>query len=133
MKESTTGTDTRDERRLHDDLLQFDLEREIDRLRAEPEWAEHGRTSKTLAKSPSFRLVLTVLRSGAAIGNEEAEGPLAIQVLAGAVETGRPDRSSMLGEGQLAWLDAGPGWRLRATADAALLLAVSWPEERTGA
>ena len=131
MKDVTTGTDTRPPRATNSELLGFDLAREIDQLAAEPAWAEHGRTSKTLAKSPSFRLVLTLLRAGGEIGDDDVWSPLAIQVLGGAVRAAQAGRELHVGAGGLAWFDSGPGWSVIADEDAALLLAVSWPPERS--
>lgn len=130
MNDVTTGTDTRPSRPMHQPLLGFDLHAEIERLTAEPAWAEHGRTSKTLAKTPTFRVVLTVLRAGASVGDDDVWSPLAVQVLRGRVDAVRGAATLPLAAGGLAWFEEGPGWRVTATDDAALLLSVSWPPER---
>jgi hypothetical protein len=45
-------------------LLQIDLERELQQLRQEDSWQrETGRSSKTLAKYPDFRIVLILMKS----------------------------------------------------------------------
>ncbi|MFL5756680.1 MAG: hypothetical protein ACJ77N_10315 [Chloroflexota bacterium] len=130
MKEMTTGTDTRESRELRGEVMAFDLLDEVERLRAEPEWAERGRTSKTLAKAPEFRLVLTLLREGAEIGDADAHAPLAVQVLDGRILAGRSEERVDIDRGGVAWFSPGPGWHARAASDAALLLAMAWPEER---
>jgi hypothetical protein len=131
MKDVTTGTDTRPPRPTHEALLAWDLAGEIEQLAAEPGWAEHGRTSKTLAKRPTFRLVLTLLRTNGSIGEDDVWSPLAVQVLGGAVRAEQDGRSVDVAPGGLAYFDEGPGWKVTATEDAALLLAVTWPPERT--
>jgi len=131
MKDVTTGTDTREPRPIQPQLRGFDLAREIEQLAAEPAWAEHGRTSKTLAKSPTFRLVLTLLRAGGEIGDDDVWSPLAVQVLGGEVVASQAGQDVHVGAGGLAYFDTGPGWSVTARDDAALLLAVTWPPERT--
>src|SRR5205085_5091908 len=105
-------------------LLAFDLPAEIEALRSEPSLAEHGRTSKTLAKSPTFRLVITMIRAGGTVGNDDVWSPLAVQVLAGSARASQQDRSVDLPTGGLVWFEAGPGWQVSAVEDAILLLPV---------
>jgi quercetin dioxygenase-like cupin family protein len=130
MKDVTTGTDTREPRPLDRSLLAFDLTAELESLRSEPGWVEHGRTSKTLAKAQTFRVVLTLLRAGGTVGDDDVWSPIAVQVLGGAVRADRDGQSVDVPDGGLVWFDAGSGWRVTAVQDAALLLAVSWPVER---
>jgi hypothetical protein len=50
---------------LAEPLLQIDLERELQQLRQEDSWKrETGRSSKTLAKYPDFRIVLILMKGG---------------------------------------------------------------------
>ena len=130
MKDVTTGTDTRAARRLDPGVASFDLDDEIERLRSEPAWAANGRTAKTLAKAPAFRVVLTVIRRDREVGDDDTWSPLAVQVLRGGVTATRGEQTLEVPAGGLAWFGEGPGWAIRATADSALLLAMSWPEER---
>jgi quercetin dioxygenase-like cupin family protein len=130
MKDVTTGTDTREPRPLDRALLAFDLSAELEALRSEPGWVEHGRTSKTLAKAATFRVVLTLLRAGGTVGDDDVWSPMAVQVLGGAVRAERDGQSVDVPDGGLVWFDSGTGWQVTAVEDAALLLALSWPEER---
>jgi hypothetical protein len=131
MRDVTTGTDTRDPRPLDRPMLAFDLAAEVASLRAEPAWGEHGRTSKTLAKTDTFRLVVTLLRAGGSIGDADTWAPLTVEVLAGAVRADRGTEASVdVPADGVVWFDAGPGWRVTAVEDAALLLAITWPLER---
>jgi hypothetical protein len=130
MKDVTTGTDTRPPRPVHRPLLGFDLANEIDQLSAEPAWGEHGRTSKTLAKTPTFRVVLTLLRAGGSIGDDDVWAPMSVQVVGGRVTALQGDESIAAGPGGLVWFEEGGGWSVRADEDTALLLSVSWPPER---
>jgi hypothetical protein len=49
---------------LAEPLLQFDLRDELEQLRREDSWQrETGRSSKTLAKYPDFRIILVLTRA----------------------------------------------------------------------
>lgn len=130
MKDVTTGTDTRDPRPLHQPLLGFDLHAETEALRAEPAWAEHGRTAKTLIKAGQLRIVVVALRAGGSIGDDDVYAPLAIQVLTGAVRADRAGDATDLPSGGLAVFEEGPGWQVTAVEDSIVLLTVTWPPER---
>jgi hypothetical protein len=130
MKDVTTGTGTRASRALHEPVMTFDLGGEIERMRGEPAYSEHGRTAKTLAKAPAFRVVLTVIRAGGHVGEDEAWAPLAVQVLEGAVHAGRGEDRVAVDRAGMVWFSEGPGWAVEAREDSALLLFVTWPEER---
>jgi len=129
---TTSGTDTRGPRELHPTIEIFDLAAEIVALRADPAWGNHGRAAKTLAKSPTYRLVLSLLRAGAEVGEDDAWGPLTLHVLEGVVTAGRGTDSRPVPTGAVAWYAAGRGWRARAETDTAVLLGISWPEELAG-
>jgi hypothetical protein len=50
---------------LAEPLLQIDCERELQQPRQQESWQrETGRSSKTLAKYPDFRMVLILMKSG---------------------------------------------------------------------
>jgi len=126
----TSGTRTRDPRQLHPSVETFDLRAEMEALRGEPAWREHGRVAKTLAKAPTYRLVLSLVRAGGEVGDDDTWGPLTLQVLQGAVLVGRGSDTHRVPEGGVAWFSAGPGWSARAESDAVLLLGITWPEEQ---
>jgi hypothetical protein len=130
MKDVTTGTDTRPSRPTHRPLMGVDLAQEIEQLGAEPAWSEHGRTSKTLAKSESFRIVLTLIRAGGELADDDVWSPLTVQVLGGRIAARQADASIEAGSGGLVWFEEGPGWSVRALEDSALLLSVTWPPGR---
>jgi len=126
----TSGTRTRDPRELHPSIETFDLSAEVESLRREPAWREHGRVAKTLAKAPTYRLVLSLVQAGGQVGDDDAWGPLTLQALQGAVLVQRGTESHRVPEGGLAWFSAGPGWSARAESDAVLILGITWPEEQ---
>lgn len=130
---STSGADTRSSRPLMEDLMVFSLPAEIDALREEAQYKEGDRNSATLAKEVDFRVLLSVLRAGAALDDQGGDARASLQVLEGnaglSIEGGE---EADLAEADVAVIDAGRAWQLRATSDCALLLTLAWPREKAG-
>ena len=65
-------------------VLQIDFEQELEQLRQADSWQRKtGRSSKTLAKYPDFRIVLILMKSGTRMQQHRAEGRVSIQQLKG--------------------------------------------------
>lgn len=129
---TTSGTKVREPRALMERLMVFSLESEIESLRAEPEWADNVRNSRTLAKEVDFRALLSVLHTDATLDEQDGDARASIQLLDGtAALTVDGDRAD-LRAGHLAVIDAGHAWLLRATSDCAVLLTLAWPREKAG-
>ena len=130
---STSGTDSRGSRPLIEDLMVFSLPAEIDALREEAPYREGDRNSATLAKEVDFRVLLTVLRSGASLDEHDGDARASIQLLEGTAGlTVGSAEEAQLEEADVAVIDAGRSWLLRATSDCALLLTLAWPREKAG-
>lgn len=127
MTDSTSGSDTRHARSLNDVLMAFELDAEVAAMRAEPGYTSYGRTSKTLGKGEHVRLVLTVAKAGARVGDQDAEAPVAVQVLDGEVTIDRDGTERAFGAGSLVWLGEGDWWNITVERDAALVLSIGWP------
>ena len=127
MNDTTSGSGSREARALDDPVMGFELAREVALLREEPGYGQFGRSSKTLGKSPHFRLVVTAARAGMAIGNEEADDAMAIQVLDGSVTVDRAGAGMAFGPGTAIWFAEGEDWSVRVERDASLLLSIGWP------
>ena len=127
MNETTSGSDSREARALDDPVMGFELAREVALLRAEPGYEQFGRSSKTLGKSPHFRLVVMAARAGTAIGNEQADDAMAIHVLDGNVTADHDGAGMAFGPGTAVWFAEGRDWSVRVERDAALLLSIGWP------
>ena len=127
--DTTSGSGTRDSRTLREPLMQFNLLDEIARLAGEPEWNERDRNSIVLAKDARFRMLLTVLRSGARMTDEDGEATLSIHLITGSATATRGRHSVMLAPGEIAVLEANSSWSLEADHESAVLLTFSWPEE----
>jgi len=117
---------------LAEPLLQIDFERELQQLRLEESWQrETGRSSKTLAKYPDFRIVLILMKSGTQMRQHRAEGRISIQQLKGEVCIHLADRKVTLSTGHLLVLDCGVLHDVEALEESALLLTISWRREKT--
>jgi quercetin dioxygenase-like cupin family protein len=119
---------------LAEPLLEIDFERELQQLRGEDSWQrETGRSSKTLAKYPDFRIVLILMKSGTQMRQHKAEGRVSIQQLKGQVCIHLADRKVNLSAGHLLVLDCGVLHDVEAVEESALLLTISWRTEKTDA
>lgn len=116
---------------LAEPLLQIDLERELHQLRREDSWQrETGRSSKTLAKYPDFRIVLILMKSGTRMRQYRAEGRISIQLLKGQVCIHLAHRKVNVSAGDLLVLDCGVLHDVEALEESALLLTISWRGEK---
>jgi len=119
---------------LAEPLLQIDLERELQQLQLEDSWQrETGRSAKTLAKYPDFRIVLILMKSGTRMRQHRAEGRISIQQLKGQVCIHLADRTVNVSAGHLLVLDCGVLHDVEALEESALLLTISWRREKSDA
>jgi len=117
---------------LAEPLLQIDLDHELQQLRREDSWQrETGRSSKTLAKYPDFRIVLILMKSGTRMRQHRAEGRISIQQLRGRVCIHLTDRKVEVSAGHLLVLDCGVLHDVEALEESALLLTISWRREKS--
>ena len=129
---ATTGTNERDSRPLMDRLMVFNLATEVESLRSEHQWTENDKNSRTLAKDVDFRVLLSVLHTGAALDEEDGDARASIHVVEGSAQLDVAGEVTELATGQLAVVNAGQPWVLRATSDCAVLLTLAWPIEKAG-
>ncbi|MEX2546776.1 MAG: hypothetical protein WD830_03190 [Chloroflexota bacterium] len=129
---STSGTKEREPRTLMERLLVFSLADEIESLRSEDEWVDNDKNSRTLAKDVDFRALLSVLHEGATLDDQDGDARASVQVIEGTAELEVGGERSQLEVGQLAVVDTGSPWIVRATTDCALLITFAWPVEKAG-
>ncbi len=129
---STSGTDERGSRPLMEPLMVFSLADEIESLRSEPQWVDNDKNSRTLAKDVDFRALLAVMHSGAALDEQDGDARASVQILEGLAELDVDGEVTSLATGQLAVVDSGRPWTLRATTDCAFLLTLAWPIDKAG-
>ena len=78
---------------LANPLLRFNLPEELRQLRNEDSWQrETGRSSKTLAKYPDFRIVLVLMKTGTQMKEHHADARLSIHALQGKIRIHLPDQ-----------------------------------------
>jgi quercetin dioxygenase-like cupin family protein len=96
-------------------------------LLGEPEWVGGDRASRTLFKADSLRMVLTALRAGAVMQNEDPDEAVAIQPLQGEIAVRGGSQEIPARSGELVCIGAGDPWEVRASADSLFLLTVGRP------
>lgn len=129
---STSGTDSRDARPAMPGLLTFGLDDEIADLRSEDPYTAGDRNSRTLAKEVDFRVLLSVLRPGAQLDEQDGDARASIHLLRGSAIATAEGSEQPLDVGQLLVVDAGRPWTLRAESECAVLLTFAWPREKAG-
>jgi len=129
---STSGTETREARAMIEPLMHFSLAEEIAALRAETEYRTRDRNSRTLAKETDFRVLLSVLRAGAALDDQDGDMRASVHVLEGRATLGIDGDETELEVGELAVIDSGNAWLLQAQTDCAVLLTLALPPEKAG-
>jgi quercetin dioxygenase-like cupin family protein len=126
----TSGTDERESRAVMEPLMAFSLDDEIERLHDEEQWRAGQRNARTLAKDVDFRVVLTVLRGGQTVGENDGDARASLHVLHGEAVLRRGSDEAQLAAGDVAVVDAGEGWTLTAESECAFLLTLAWPREK---
>lgn len=107
----------------------FDLAREIDALRASPQYREHGHAGRTLIKTATLRIVLVVLHRGKRLAEHSVAEPISIQVLGGRIRVDLPGCPIDQGIGRLISVSPGVPHDVEALTDAAFLLTLPWESE----
>ncbi|HEX6038805.1 cupin domain-containing protein [Longimicrobium sp.] len=106
-------------------VLAFDLAEQIAALQAEEPYRRSGRAGRTLAKSGRFRLVLTAMAEGNDIGTHQADSPMTLQVVKGALTFRAAGEEYRLSAGQVLFFGPGEAHDIRAAEESALLLTLS--------
>jgi quercetin dioxygenase-like cupin family protein len=106
-------------------IMEFDFAAEIAQLRQEDSWKRGtGRSSKTLAKHPDLRIVLTLLQAGAHVKEHKTGGRISIQGVMGRMRLRVPERTLELTPGKLLVLDTEVPHDVEAVEESAFLLTV---------
>ena len=101
-------------------------------LLGEPEWTNGDRNSRTLFKADTLRVVLTALRAGAVMQNEDPDEAVAIQPLQGELSVRVGSQETRVRSGELVCLRTGEPWGVSASADSLFLLTVGRPPKPAG-
>jgi quercetin dioxygenase-like cupin family protein len=73
-----------------------------------------------------------VLHTGAALDEEDGDARTSVHVVEGSAQLELAGEVTELATGQVAVVNAGQAWVLRATSDCAVLLTLAWPIEKAG-
>lgn len=74
------------DRVLDDNLLLIDLNKEIENIKLEGNWAAGTQSGKTLLKSDQMRVILVAMHEGNEIKMHQSNAPVTLQVLEGNVQ-----------------------------------------------
>jgi quercetin dioxygenase-like cupin family protein len=110
-------------------MLSLNLNTEIEQLRQQSAW-QAGRNSKTLIKHPDFRVVLTVLKSGARLHEHKAPGSISVHCVAGHIRMHAADKLFDLPAGHLLTLERDITHDVEALEDSAFLLTIAWAAKK---
>ena len=105
-------------------LARLDIGAEGVALLTEPQWTGGDRNSRTLFKADTLRIVLTALRSGALMQNEDPDEAVAIQPMQGEIAVRVGSQELPARSGELVCVGRGEPWEVRASADSLFLLTV---------
>jgi quercetin dioxygenase-like cupin family protein len=105
----------------------FDLQTQIHALEGRDEQI----ASKTLLKTDDLRIVLTVLRNGAKLGEHHADARLSIHILRGAVNFSVGENLWELRANTLIPLEPSVAHTIEALESSALLMTMAWPTGKT--
>src|SRR5579864_2125633 len=86
-----------------------------------------GRSSRTLAKYPDFRIALVLMEPGSEMKEHHADARISIQTIQGRVRLQLSDKAVELGSGELMCLESGIHHDVKALEESAFLITVSWP------
>ena len=105
-------------------LTLLDIGAEGVALLTEPQWTGGDRNSRTLFKADTLRIVLTALRAGAVMQNEDPDEAVAIQPIQGEIAVRVGSQELPARSGELVCVGHGEPWGVRASADSLFLLTV---------
>jgi quercetin dioxygenase-like cupin family protein len=105
-------------------FLKFDLDEALGELKSEEAWRTRPRNAVTLLNDEGMRVVLVGLHADASIESHRAEGPISIQVVAGALHVTAGGESLALGPGQVVTMQAGVEHDVHAAEESAFLLTI---------
>jgi quercetin dioxygenase-like cupin family protein len=110
-------------RKLSDNVVTFQIRKEFDAIKAEPEWLSGDRNAVTVVKTFNLSIVLVAMRKGATLCGHEVEGPITLQVLSGAVKFRTAEPEILAADAVLA-LDKAIPHDIEALEDSDLMLTI---------
>ncbi|MBZ0198833.1 MAG: cupin domain-containing protein [Ignavibacteriaceae bacterium] len=109
-------------------LLKFSIDKEVDRLKTEPTWADGDRNAITLQKNSKLRVVLITMRKGASLKEHKVEGPITIFVLSGKIIFSTGDDKINMSGNELIVLEKTIPHDVEALEDSSFILTIIQPK-----
>lgn len=109
-------------------LLNFSLDKEINKLKKEPSWINGDRNAVTLQKNSNLRVVLMSMRKGSALLEHKVEGPISLFVLSGKINFLARKESVKVRSNELVVLEKTIPHDVKVLEDSTLLLTVIQPK-----
>lgn len=109
-------------------LLNFSLDKEINKLKKEPSWINGDRNAVTLQKNSNLRVVLMSMRKGSALLEHKVEGPISLFVLSRKINFLARKESVKVRSNELVVLEKTIPHDVKALEDSTLLLTVIQPK-----
>lgn len=110
----------------------LDLPRWTEHLRALPGWRDSDRASAMLLRQPPVRVLLSALRQDAELGSDGAQETVMLLVLSGGASIEWRGEVARIGQGELAVVPVGGGWRIVSASPETVLLSTFWGTPGTG-
>ena len=123
----TSGSPQRPAQTLTGQVLVFNIQDELARLRDEPAWQRGGRNAITLVKESDFRVTLTALKPDVRVQEHHVDARLTLQVVAGRLRLRLPQETVDLAAGQVVALEGGVVHDVEALEECGFLLTIAWP------
>lgn len=87
------------------ELNTFQLAPQILEMKQDESWTKHGRSSRTLHKVGTMRLVLNAMKAGTEIKTHHANGPISVHCIEGKMKFNTEEGSVILQKGELLTLE----------------------------
>lgn len=118
------ATDIRYGERVGAPLIDFDLNRELESLRAGDSYRTSDHGAVTLVKRPGLRVVLIAIRAGGHMEEHQAQLPITVHVLAGRIRLEAEGGGIELAPGRLMAIAGGIPHGVAGVEDSAFVLTI---------
>ncbi len=99
----------------------------VKKLQSDPAW-EHGRSSRTLAKYPDFRVVLVTMKAGTSMEEHKTEGSISVHTLTGRVRLNVGKKQVDIPADHVVMLYSDLPHSVDSLVDSSFLLTIGWHE-----
>ena len=108
---------------------EFNLDRKLNELHADPEWESRGIARKVLIRYQDFQITLRVMKAGTRIPDHHNPGRICVHTLRGRIRMHADGKLFDLPLGNMLVLDRAITHDVEAPEESAFLLTVAYPEK----